>query len=151
MARYRRPTEDREVIPREGVQLVRPALTTTGSSLNRRWCTVETIYDNIEGSSKHAICGRGLGIILQSLVIPTDGEDLTWEDDGDEIFAFPDPIVLNALTVARADEDGLGSAIHLDDYYVIAQIYKADFVDGFWYVAREPFAIFGGPEYEAPE
>lgn len=135
-----------------GAELVRPAKVSEGEG-SRAWVKVVIVYDDIEPPehAKHPQYGRCLGVLVQELTFPVDGEDLTWADvDETVVIAYPDPVVLAALDAARADPDGLGEAIHLDDYYALYAIYKADLVSGQYVVGREPYALIGGPSYEAP-
>ena len=131
-----------------------------GTAATRVWVKVVIVYDDIDPptTAKHPSYGRCLGVKVATLTFPTppgEGEppsDLTWSIPygAAEVIAFADPIVLDALDQARADPDGLGEAIHLDDYYEIDQLYKAETASGHLVVGREPFALIGGPSYEAP-
>jgi hypothetical protein len=135
-----------------------------GGGTLTKWYRVDGIYDAGDSETQdpfepHEDFGRGLSIVLQTITVPTVAApgELSWADavDGEDetvppVFAFPDPIILDALGQARADPDGLGAAITLRDYYETNQIYKVITVQGVLVVLREPFAILGGPEYEAP-
>lgn len=119
-----------------------------GAGATTAWAKVLTIHDN----PPHVNWGRCLSMRVQLLHIPsisapTPGDSLSWTDDGAEITAFPDPVIMDALDRARADPDGLGTAIYLDDYYTLDQIYKVTLLAGSYIALREPFAILSVPEY----